>query len=115
MNMCYGVDDTRPVTPEMVRDALVRCFVLAHQEAVKQSLSFVAQDYGDDAKKKLFDAHSESIVRNAFRFTDGDFNKPTKASIIAAMDYLKDFSKKYRDKDVIAKHYDELMGLVNKL
>lgn len=93
------------VTPLMVRDAIVECFNKAHCE-----------DAGFETEEKdLNERYCKSVVEKFFREAGGDFNKPTRESILKVVDGLVSFSKNFRNPELIKKHYDEIMVLVNKL
>lgn len=100
-DVIYGVDTGKQVTVTQVRDALVICFAEAHCADV---------ELGGDMAQSM--KYCRDLVFNAFEKTGGDFNNPTKESIMAVMDYLANFSKMFRDKEIIQKHYHEMMELV---
>ena len=53
----YGVDPAEPITPENVRDEIVRCFEQAHDEFMKKSLKDVTIDFGEETKDKFAKAN----------------------------------------------------------
>ena len=105
MSIIYGVDTTKEVTPEMVRDAIVKCFYLAHSEQTDMANS----DSG------ITNKYCEQIIKKAFSETQGDFDHPTKASLLASLPWLADFSKSFRDQTVIQKHMNEIQTLISLL
>lgn len=50
-----------------------------------------------------------------FDKTGGDFNHPTKETIVKVLGELAEFSKNFRDQEVVKKHYQEIKELVDKL
>jgi hypothetical protein len=104
----YGVDPNSKVTPLMVRDAIVQCFWEAH---------CMDTGIGEDDKegKDANRAYCKMTVEKAFKDSGGDFDKPTKKSIINTMNSLAAFSKSFRDPSVIQEHFNEIMILVSKL
>lgn len=50
-----------------------------------------------------------------FEKTGGDFNHPTKEMLEEVINQLADFSKNFRDPDVVSKHYNEIKELIDKL
>ncbi len=114
MTVIYGVDSEGTVTPIMVRDAIIRCFREAHREAIEQ-MSRNSSFPSEEARKSFEDMQIDMIVRNAFSNESVDFDMPTKEGIIRVMDYLAKFSSKFRSPEIIKKHYDQIMVLVNKL
>jgi hypothetical protein len=101
----YNVDLIGPVTPLMVRDAVVECFWDAH-----------CKDSGmGEIDANTNRSYCKAIVQKAFADSQGDFEHPTKESIIKCLDALATFAKAFRDPAIIQKHYSDIMLLVNKL
>lgn len=115
MTLIYGVDTDQPFTPTDVREAIIKCFVAAHKKVLEQDLGSLAEEMGKDEFEKIKKINISQLVRNFFEATYGDFEKPTKESLIAVCDRLADFAKSFRQPEIIKKHYDEIMVLVNKL
>jgi hypothetical protein len=105
MNMIYGVDVTKEVSPIMVRDAIVECFYEAHCAQVDLGAK-------DDGVDKVY---CKQIVMKAFEEKGVDFNNPTKKSILITIPWLADFSKSFRDQSVIQKHLMEIQKLIDRL
>ena len=101
----YGVDLNSPVTPIMVRDAIVECFFKAH--CIDSGLG---NDDPEAVKK-----YCTNLVIGAFVKTGGDFDVPTKDSIFNVLSQLSEFAKNFRDPLVIKEHYNEIMKLVERL
>lgn len=101
----YGVDDDKEITPTLVRDAIVKCFFNAHCLD-----SGLPQD-SEEANKE----YCTEIIKKGFKRTNGDFDNPTKESIMKVLEYLAEFSKNFRDPGIIKKHFNEILTLVNKL
>jgi len=115
MTNIYGVDTEKQFTPKDVRDAITRCFKLAHGDITEKSLSQLANDFTPEAMGKLAAGNIEIIVRRAFQKSGGDFDDPDKESLVGAINYLREFSKVFRKPEVIEKHYNEIMQLIKKL
>lgn len=105
MTKIYGVDLEEDITPLMVRDAMIECFYRAH--CVDAEI-----DLQEGSANK---SYCQQIVEKAFTDSGGDFENPTKNSILAAMSELKKFSENFRDPKIIQKHAQEIMKLVEKL
>lgn len=101
----YGVDSDQPLTPLMVRDAIVKCFTEAH--CLKSEIA--------PTDKEISEKYCREIVRKVFADSGGNFDQPTKDDIIGAMNGLARFSENFRDMATIGKHYQEIMVLVDKL
>lgn len=107
----YGVDIEKKVTPKMVRDAVILCFEKAHREII--------DSYSHDLSGKELEyfrkMNVEGIVRKMFSDTGGDFDKPTKESLIKMLDALQDFASDFRRPEIIRKHVSEIKILLGKL
>lgn len=101
----YGVDLDKPITPLIARDALERCFFEAHCAD--------AETGTDDLE--INSEYIRSLVKKIFADSGGDFENPTKQSIIDAINKLQEFSKNFRDPDIIQKHASEMMKIVEKI
>ncbi len=101
----YNIDDEKEVTPILVRDAIEECFFKAHclDSGIKQDDKEVGRDYCNE------------IVKKGFNETSGDYYNPTKESIMKVLEYLSEFSKNFRDPEIVKKHFNEILTLVNKL
>lgn len=100
----YGIDVNGDVNPKNVTKALNECFYQAH-----------CLDSELGGGEEIDRGYCENIIKKAFSDTGGDYERPTKESIIKVMAYLEDFAKNFRDPGVIQKHASEIMKLVEKL
>ena len=105
MATLYGIDTDRPVTPIIVREALVECFYEAHCE----DTGFESPD--EDSNR----AYCTALVRKAFSDTGGDFEHPTKDDLMRASEYLVQFSVNFRDPSIVQAHMKEIQGLLEKV
>ncbi|MBU0707678.1 hypothetical protein KKG41_04870 [Patescibacteria group bacterium] len=115
MSIIYGVDTDKKYDAIDVRRALMRCFLEAHREDQAKELEDVTQGMDEMSADKLTRANIEILLKRAFKKVDGDFEKPTKEVIVKVMNVLQEFSKQFRDPEIIKKHYNEMMQLVNGL
>lgn len=110
----YGVDVSKEVTPIMVRDAIVECFLKAHSQILNEMKEYGEFESEEEFEHmKLFDVKSQ--IQIFFEEVDGDFDNPTKNSIIKLLGKLQEFAKKFRNPKIVEKHTKEIMTLVNKL
>jgi len=101
----YGVNSDQSLTPLIVRDAIIECFIEAH-----------CLDTGIlPSDKDINKQYCREIVQKAFADSGGSFDNPNKEDIIGAMKSLANFSKNFRDSSVVEKHYQEIMVLVDRL
>lgn len=116
MSIVYGVDTSKQISPKDVRDAIVACFTIAHRKELDDLMqSSIDGDLTDSQIDKLKEINVKQIVRKFFEESEGNYDQPTKESILSVMDKLREFSTKFRNQAVIEKHYKEIMQLVNKL
>ena len=114
MTIIYGVDTEKPITPIDARDAIVRCFVLAHKEILK-NIDEIDRDMSEKELEELKTISVNETIHFFFKEIGGDYEKPTKDSLIGVCDKVRDFSKNFRKPEDINKHYNEIMILVEKL
>jgi len=107
----YGVDTCATVTPPMVRDALISCFKEAHAKELEDLRSYV--NVTDEEFEKMKEMDVKTLIVTYFAQTGGDFENPTKASMMAVIEKLADFAKNFRDQKVVAAHYENIMKLIN--
>ena len=109
----YGIKLEDDITPNMVRDAIVQCFFEADIEVLKEL--FMKSDFDSIEDKNIGKKHVEIVIKKMFNDVKGDFNNPTKESLINVVNKCKKFAGLFRDKDTIEKHANEIMMLINKL
>ena len=85
-NIIYNVDISKEVNPIMVRDAIIECFTQTQQEVI-ESMKVISGLKSEEAKKINVDL----LIENAFDEVGGDFNNPTKESLIKVIMKLKEF------------------------
>lgn len=104
-NTIFGINLNEPLTPLIIRDAIVNCFWDAH-----------CADTGiDESEKEINKKYCHDTVVNAFNTTGGNFDNPTKESIINACKNLATFSENFRDKELVRENFNKIMQLVEKL
>lgn len=111
----WGVDLTKTYTPIDVRDGMLTCFVHANGEMIAK-MSGVQLPEEDVAKEEQLRELTAGFVRKAFAQSGGDYDHPTKVSIIAALEVLKSFAEKaHQDPAMIQKHAADIMKLAERL
>ncbi len=86
-----------------VRDALVNCFYEAHcadTELVQDEIT--GREY------------CLAIIKKDFDELGVDFDNPTKEGIFKVINKLAEFSKNFRSQEVINKHKQEIINLLEK-
>lgn len=102
----FGVDPNEPVTPIMVRDAIVECFTQAHKDSL---------ELGDDIDEETTKQMIIASIKKQFSDTGGEYEHPTKESLQAVIESLKEFAGSFRNTDVIENHYLLVKSLIDKL
>ena len=55
------------------------------------------------------------MIRSYLREAGGDYENPSKESLISVIDKLANFASNLRDKKVKEKHYSEIARMIDKL
>lgn len=115
MKKCiYGVDTTKKITPLMVRDAIIECFLQAHDEELEQM-----REYGKIPSEKTFAKlkriNITALIKKTFEEIGEDFNEPTKSSMLHVIERLEKLAANFRNQELISKHEEEILILINKL
>ncbi|MCK5334417.1 MAG: hypothetical protein KAJ24_07895 [Candidatus Aenigmarchaeota archaeon] len=111
---CYGVDLSKDITPIMVRDAIIECFVSAHSdvlEMMKECHEFKSRQEFEEMKQ----IDVKLLIKSKFEEVGADFENPSKKDLIAVIDKLAEFARNFRRPEIIKKHYGQIMQLIDKL
>ena len=98
------------VTPELVRDELLKCFESANGEFARMTHKPVTDG---QLKEQV-----RAFVEGAFTRCGASYVSPTKEGIISAVSECRRNAEQMvgsRGADVIEHHYTEMMKLVNRL
>ncbi len=98
------------VTPQLVRDELLRCFESANREFA----TLMAQPVTDD----LLKGQVKQFVEGVFQKCGASYTNPTKWGIMTAIGECKSNAEKMmgpQAADIIRHHYGEMMKLVARL
>ena len=113
-NIIYGIDLSKPVTPVMVRDAIIDCFIQAHKEVLEEMREYHEFKTEEDFEEmKRIDI--KLLTKSKFEEAGADFDHPTKEDIVRVMDKLAKFAANFRKPEIVEKHYGEIAQLVEKL
>jgi hypothetical protein len=105
----YGVDPNGEITPMIVRNAITKCFIAAHKEQMMESFNGVEMDSTQADLMVL-----QTIIK-AFNESGGDFENPTKKSLLQASMALREFAKNFRSPEIIEDHFKSIKTLIDKL
>jgi len=111
----WGVELNSDYNSTNVRDAMLKCFIQANGDAIaKSTVMKLPED--ETEKKQMIKQMTESFMRKAFEETGGEYNSPTKQSIIAALEKLKEYAAgQNHSKEMIEKHVSEITKLTDGL
>ena len=110
----WVVDDTNLVNldPLQVRDLLVECFYAAQRgmfRHLKEKAGLLISE--EDIRMR-----ATSLVRLAFNKVGGDFNKPSKESLLRAMDYLAEIETSWgTPMDVVMHNARAMKQIIDRL
>ena len=114
--MIYGVDTEKPLDALNVRDAVVECFKQAHKEQLDELLSFsTTGSVSKEEEENMRLINIKELISQAFKKTGGDFEYPTKDSILNSLEEVKKFAGQFRNQEIIKTHYNEILKLINML
>lgn len=110
-NCIYGVDLSGEITPIQVRDAIIKCFFQAQEEIMGYMKKTT-----ELKPETIEELNVDIIIENAFEEAGGDFNNPTKETLIQVIMKLKEYAADvFRDSETIEKHAGEIKQLIDKL
>lgn len=108
MSLIYGIDDSKEITPNIAVEALTNCFFEAH---CKQTDLAPEVSNNSNVNKQ----YCVEIIKKAFFETGGDLDNPTKDSILKTLPWLAEFSEKFRDKDIVKQHMEQINKIIQKI
>jgi hypothetical protein len=112
-NIIYGVNVESDFTAKDVREAILLCFEKAHNDILEQT--YASQTLSPEEIKNLKNMDVKMLVKRLFEKTGGDYENPTKESLIKVIDGLKEFAINFRAEDIAERNYRQIMILINKL
>jgi len=98
------------VTPELVRDELLRCL----ESANKEFMEILGQPVGEEQLRREI----RYFLENVFKQCGVSFENPTKDGLVAAIESCKANAERMmgeRGAEIIRHHYAEMMKLIEKL
>ncbi|MEM3373698.1 MAG: hypothetical protein QXE31_00610 [Candidatus Woesearchaeota archaeon] len=99
----------KKLTPIQVRDAIIDCFLKAHQEALNNVQI-------DEELREKFNKNSVVLImKDAFKEAGSTFENPTKEILFFSLFYLAKLARNFRNIDIITKHFLEMLKLIDKL
>ncbi len=113
-NCIYGISLEEEITPIKIRDAIIQCFCEADNEIMNQlfqSSDFGSAEEGEEKKLK----HVEILIKKMFHEVNGDFDNPTKESLVGVIDKCAEYAGAVRDKEMISHNYNAIMSLIERL
>jgi len=114
MKCVYGVDPDKEVTTVDARDALVECFTQAHAKELEMIKEYYSAD-SEEEYTKLKQLNVEMLIRSFFKKVGGDYEVPTKESLLSVCEKLAEYAANFRTKKVIEEHYGEMVKLIERI
>lgn len=106
-------NDLVDLTPARARDLIIECFYHAQRETFARTRQKLGSARVDDATLR---ADVASAVRVAFRESDGDFDRPTPASLASAVSVLARKAGSWgTPPDIVARHGAQIMAMLERL
>jgi hypothetical protein len=104
----YGLDLGQPFDAKMVRDAVAECLYQANCDCVRNGEEGLL---GDNIQKET----CRAMVEHAFSASGGDYQHPDKQSLLQAIDNLQVYALSFRESDVVRKHHQQMLDIINML
>lgn len=111
----YGVDLESTFSAVDARDAIARCFCLAHDEVLRETMFSEQPSVDSEENEQIKHLDVELLLKRMFEKVGGDYDRPTKASLRLVVGGLQKFSENFRNQSVIEKHTEEIGLLLDKL
>jgi hypothetical protein len=104
--------DLADMTPIKARDLIVQCFQEAQKEHLAAASELIHQPHDQtDLRNMVIGA-----VRMAFKETGGDFDQPTKATLMKVVEVLaRKSEQRQTPKEIIAHHKGEIERVLRAL
>lgn len=115
MSTIYGIDTTKPFTPQQVQEAIVECFTRAHSQVLEQEMGRLTNELPTSEIEKLKKINVRLLIKKYFQEVGGDYETPTRQALIAVCNKLAEFARHFRSEEIISKHYGEIMRLIDKM
>jgi hypothetical protein len=105
-------EDMADLDPAKARDLIIRCFY----EAQKETFARSKESLGLRAEEEQLQASVLSAIKRAFRETGGDFDSPTRQSLLKIIEVLGRKSLAWgTPPDIIEYHRSQIMRVIAEL
>ncbi len=100
------------LTPTKARDLIVECFLQAQKDHLADASEFIHQTHSDSDLRNMV----EGAVRLAFRESGGDYDQPTKSSLMNVVGVLaRKSEQRNTPREIIAHHKGEIERVLRAL
>jgi len=107
-----AIKEGESITPVMVRDEMVECFLAAQKECLELAAEAMHRKVSDEDLRKSVTV----IIKAAFREAEEDFEHPTKDGLMKVMQVLKRKSAATgKEAEIIEHHAGQMMELLGKM
>lgn len=104
--------DLTNMTPAKARDLIVHCFQEAQKEHLAAASEFIHQPHDETALRNMV----IGAVRLAFKESGGDYDQPTKASLMKVVEVLaRKSEQRQTPKEIITHHKGEIERVLRAL
>lgn len=110
----YGVDLNNKLTPLMVRDAIVNCFLEAHDDVLEMIKDYYKVHNAEELND-LKEAQVKGMISAIFTEIGSNFESPKKEDLKKVIDRLKEISIGFRDKVLVEQHHNEISQLIDRI
>lgn len=110
----YGLELSGEITPKKVLGAVTECFVQAHKEVLDEMKEY-HEFKSDEEFEQMKQMDVQMIIKSIFKDLGADFDNPTKADLLKAVEKLAEYAVNFRKPEIVKKHYDEITMLMSKL
>ncbi len=105
-------EDLKDLTPQKARDLIIKCFFEAQKETFKRA----KQKFGKPADTTDILQRITSVVKLTFQQINGDFNQPTKKTLLKVIERLAAMSSSWgTPEDIIEHHKKQIERVLNEL
>jgi hypothetical protein len=111
----YGLDTSKKYNEVQVRDAIIKCFSLAHKEVLKENFEDIKSSMNEREFESFQQFNIKTHVKSIFEQIGGNFDQPSKSDLLRVCDQLAEFSNNFRSREIVTKHYNEVIELINNL
>ncbi len=109
----YGVDIESDFSCIDARDAIVRCFIEAHDEVLQETM-FSESTIDPEKIEQIKHLDVKLLISQMFAKIGGDFEHPDKTTLSRLVEELGKFALSFRPPEVIEQHAEVIKMLLDR-